>query len=95
MSITKADIIKVAHLSRIQVSEDEIPKITESINNILLLIDKMQKVDTSNITPLANPHDAIQRLRVDEVTAIDERDKFLQNAPMSQNGLFLVPKVIE
>lgn len=95
MSISKDTICKVAHLARINLNEEEIPKITQSITDILNLIDKMQAIDTSNIEPLANPHDATQRLREDCVTAINERDKLMQNAPNAQNGLFLVPKVIE
>jgi aspartyl-tRNA(Asn)/glutamyl-tRNA(Gln) amidotransferase subunit C len=95
MSISKDTITKVAHLARINLGDDEIPKITQSISDILQLIDKMQAVDTKGIEPLANPHDATQRLREDIVTAINEREKFMQNAPATQNGLFLVPKVIE
>lgn len=95
MSISKDDIAKVATLARIQVSDEEIPKVTNSINEILALVGKMQQLDTSNIEPLANPHDAIQRLREDIVTATNEREKLLKNAPETENGLFLVPKVID
>lgn len=95
MSVTKDDIAKVAILARIQLDADQVPKITDGINEILGLVDKMQQANTENIAPLANPHDATQRLREDEVTAINERDKLLDNAPESENGLFLVPKVIE
>ena len=95
MSVSREDIAKVATLARIRVSEEEIPRVTESINEILALVDKMQQQDTSDIEPLANPHDATQQLREDIVTAVNERDKLLQNAPESENGLFLVPKVIE
>lgn len=95
MSISRDTITKVAHLARINLGDEEIPKITQSISDILVLIDKMQSVNTDNVEPLANPHDATQRLREDIVTAVNERDKLLQNAPESQDGLFLVPKVIE
>jgi aspartyl-tRNA(Asn)/glutamyl-tRNA(Gln) amidotransferase subunit C len=95
MSITKDDISKVANLARLKISDEEIPRVTDSINEILALVDKMQQQDTADIAPLANPHDAIQTLREDVVTANNERDKLLQNAPESENGLFLVPKVIE
>ena len=95
MSVSKDDIAKVATLARIKVSNDEIPKVTESINEILALVDKMQQLDTSDVEPLANPHDAIQVLREDVVTATNAREKLLKNAPESENGLFLVPKVID
>lgn len=95
MSITKDDITKVALLARIQVSDEAIPRVTGSINEILALVDKMQQIDTRDIEPLANPHDAIQRLRDDIVTTRNERELLLQNAPAAENGLFLVPKVID
>ena len=95
MSISKDTITKAAHLARINLSEEEIPRITQSISDILAMIDKMQAVNTDNVEPLANPHDAVQRLREDVVTAINEREKLIQNAPESEAGLFLVPKVIE
>ena len=95
MSISRDTIVKVAHLARINLGEEEIPRITQSISDILVLIDKMQAVNTDHVEPLANPHDATQRLREDVVTATNEREKLLGNAPESQDGLFLVPKVIE
>ncbi len=95
MSITANDIEKVAKLARIQITDDHVPEVTSSINDVLGLIDKMQSVDTSNVEPLANPHDAVQTLRKDEVTAVNQREKLMQNAPASEEGLFLVPKVIE
>ena len=95
MSVDASDIEKAAILARIQITQEQIPEVTNSINNVLKLIDKMQAVDTSNIEPLANPHDAIQTLRADEVTATNERDKLMSNAPSTQDGLFLVPKVLE
>ncbi len=52
-------------------------------------------MDTSAVAPMANPHDAHQRLRADEVTEINQRDKFQQIAPLTEAGLYLVPRVIE
>ena len=95
MSVSKDDIAKVAKLARIQIDADQAPQITQGINEILSLVDKMQQADTANVKPLANPHDATQRLREDEVTAINEREKLMANAPEADSGLFLVPKVIE
>lgn len=95
MSVDANDIEKVATLARIQITDDQIPEVTNSINTVLGLIDKMQAVDTSSIEPLANPHDALQTLRADKVTAVNECDKLMSNAPATGDGLFLVPKVIE
>ena len=55
----------------------------------------MQSVDTDNVTPLAHPLDSVQRLRDDEVTETNKRDELQKNAPETDQGLFLVPKVIE
>lgn len=95
MSIERDDVIKVAHLARIQLGEEQVPAITNSINNILQLIDTMQKVDTSQVTAMANPHDARQVLREDVVTSSNQREALLRNAPLTESGLFLVPRVIE
>ncbi len=95
MSVDANDIEKVATLARIQITDDQIPEVTNSINTVLGLIDKMQAVDTSSVEPLANPHDSLQPLRADEVTAVNERDILMSNAPATEDGLFLVPKVIE
>jgi aspartyl-tRNA(Asn)/glutamyl-tRNA(Gln) amidotransferase subunit C len=95
MSVTKENITKVAMLARIRVGDEEIPKVTERINQILALVDRMQQVNTDGIEPLANPHDAVQRLREDVVTCGNQREQLLLNAPSAENGLFLVPRVIE
>lgn len=95
MSVNENDIHKVATLARIAIDEQQVPTITQGINDVLQLIDQMQNVDTQNIEPLANPHDATQRLREDKVTAQNQREKLMQNAPAQEQGLFLVPKVID
>jgi len=59
------------------------------------MIDQMQSVDTSQVAPMAHPFDATQRLRADIVTETNQRDYLQLNAPATQSGLYLVPKVIE
>ena len=59
------------------------------------VVDTLQSVDTSNVEPMANPHDATQQLRTDEVTERNRRDDFQAIAPAVEDGLFLVPRVIE
>jgi aspartyl-tRNA(Asn)/glutamyl-tRNA(Gln) amidotransferase subunit C len=95
MSITRADVEKVAHLARIAVTEANIAATTERLANVLAMVDQLQAVNTTSIAPLAHPFDAVQRLRRDIVTETNQRDLLLQNAPVTQDGLFLVPKVIE
>ena len=95
MSIETSDVVKVAHLARIQLNDEQIPQLTNSLNTILQLIDAMQQVDTTGIQPMTNAHDAKQYLREDVVSSSNQRELLLQNAPLSENGLFLVPKVID
>ena len=101
MSISDADVEKIAKLARIRIDAGDIAEVSQRLGNILAMADRLQAVDTSGIPPMANPLDATQRLRADVVTepagdaAISARDAFLAIAPSSEDGLFLVPKVIE
>ena len=95
MAVDQTDIEKIAHLARVRIEHEEVPEVASRLNDILGMIDKMQAVDTDAIEPMANPHDATQRLRADEVTETDQREALQANAPAAEQGLFLVPKVIE
>ena len=95
MALTKTEVEKIAHLARLHVSDIEAEEVARGVSDILALIDKMQSVDTDNVEPLAHPFAAAQKLRPDVVTESDRRDELQQLAPQSQDGLFLVPKVIE
>jgi aspartyl-tRNA(Asn)/glutamyl-tRNA(Gln) amidotransferase subunit C len=95
MALTKTEVEKIAHLARLHVSDIEAEEVARGVSDILALIDKMQSVDTDKVEPLAHPFDAAQKLRPDVVTESDRRDELQQLAPQSQDGLFLVPKVIE
>lgn len=95
MSIGLEDIKKIAHLARLQVSEQEADKLCHDIGNILSFVDQLQSANTENIEPMANPLDATQVLRADVVTEINKRDQLQEISPLIEDGLFLVPKVIE
>lgn len=95
MSIDTTDIEKAALLARIRLDPAAVPELTERLGNILKMVDQLQSVDTSNVTPMANPLDAIQRLRADVVTETDQRERFQAIAPSTEQGLYLVPRVIE
>ncbi len=95
MSITPTDIEKIARLARIRVAADDVPAVSERLNNILAMVDRLQAADTAGIEPMANPLDATQRLRADTVTEPNRRAALLAIAPASEAGLYLVPKVIE
>jgi aspartyl-tRNA(Asn)/glutamyl-tRNA(Gln) amidotransferase subunit C len=95
MPIDRSDVERIAHLARLELNEQDIPAYTENLSSILNLIDEMQQIDTDGVEPLAHPLDAVQRLRADEVTELNQRDKLQAVAPAVEEGLFLVPKVIE
>ncbi|MWV15563.1 Asp-tRNA(Asn)/Glu-tRNA(Gln) amidotransferase subunit GatC [Pseudomonas sp. L-22-4S-12] len=95
MALERSDVEKIAHLARLGLNEADIPRTTETLNNILGLIDAMQAVDTDGIEPLAHPLETTQRLRADVVTEQNRRDAYQAIAPAVENGLYLVPKVIE
>ena len=86
---------QLAHLARIALDESTLSRTTRSLADVLALIDQLQAVDTTGIEPMAHPLDAVQRLRADIVTEPDQRDVLQAIAPAVQDGLFLVPKVIE
>ena len=95
MSIGPEDIKKIAHLARLQVTENEADKLCHDISNILSLVYQLQNANTENIEPMANPLDATQVLRADIVTEQNKREELQKVSPMIEDGLFLVPKVIE
>lgn len=95
MSLQPEDVKKIAHLARLAIDEQDIPAMAKDLSNILNLVEKMNQVDTSQVKPLSHAYDAVQPLREDEVTEINQRDVFLQNAPQTAAGLYIVPKVIE
>lgn len=95
MAIEQDEIEKIAELARIRIADDQIGQVTQRITEILGMVDQLQAADTGDVTPMANPLDASQRLRADEVTEIDRREAFQAIAPAVEDGLYLVPKVIE
>lgn len=95
MAIDRQEIEKVAELSRLALNDAEIPELTRGLQDILALVDTMQGVNTEGVEPMANPLDAKQRLRSDEVSEANQRDQLQSQSPAVEDGLFLVPKVIE
>lgn len=95
MSLDKTQVEKIAHLARLQIDPADVPEYATNLSNILDLVEQMDVVDTEGVNPMAHPTDAVQRLREDVVTETDQRDQFQSIAPQVENGLYLVPKVIE
>lgn len=95
MPLSAEDIRRIAHLARLQIDEQDIPRYADSLSEILSLVEQLNTVDTQGVLPMAHPQDIAQRLRADEVTETDQRTRFQEHAPLTEAGLYLVPKVID
>jgi len=95
MALTENDVARIAHLARIEIGADERRAMLAQLNDIFAMIEKMQAVDTTGVAPMAHPLGGRQRLREDLVTEGNARDENMKNAPEAQDGLFLVPRVVE
>jgi aspartyl-tRNA(Asn)/glutamyl-tRNA(Gln) amidotransferase subunit C len=95
MSLKTEDVKNIAHLARLAISEQDVDQYATDLSNILDLVAQMNQVDTEGVAPMAHPMDAAQRLRADEVSEDNQRDKFQSVAPDVEAGLYRVPRVIE
>lgn len=95
MSLDTTQVRKIAHLARLRITDDEARLYAESLSRILGLIEQMNAIATDRVEPMAHPSDAALRLRPDEISESDQREKFQAIAPAVEAGLYLVPKVIE
>jgi aspartyl-tRNA(Asn)/glutamyl-tRNA(Gln) amidotransferase subunit C len=95
MSLTLDDVLRIARLARIELGAAEAPSAQQQLNAIFGLIETMQAVDTTGIEPMAHAQDVAQRLRDDVVTETDQHARFQAIAPAVEDGLYLVPRVIE
>ncbi|KAG1661951.1 Aspartyl/glutamyl-tRNA(Asn/Gln) amidotransferase subunit C [Nymphon striatum] len=89
MSLSPEEVKKIAFLARLAIKEENISQYSEDLSGILDLVDQMDAAVTENIEPMAHPQDAMQRLRDDAVTEINQREKLMENAPATEDGLFL------
>ena len=95
MSLSDADVRRIAHLARLAVSDAEVVSAGGQLNGILDMVETLRAVDTSGVEPMAHAVDMGQRLREDTVTETDRRAAYQRIAPAVEDGLYLVPKVIE
>jgi aspartyl-tRNA(Asn)/glutamyl-tRNA(Gln) amidotransferase subunit C len=95
MSLTAEDVKKIAHLARLNMSENDVTTFTKQLSNILNFVEQMNQVDTANVQAVSHSIVENQRLRNDEITEPNQREAFQKIAPQVEAGLYLVPKVIE
>ncbi len=93
--LDRDQVLRIARLARIEVAADEAQALQRSLNGILGLVERLASVDTAGVEPMSHPESIGQRLRADEVTQADRRGDFQASAPQVEDGLYLVPKVIE
>jgi aspartyl-tRNA(Asn)/glutamyl-tRNA(Gln) amidotransferase subunit C len=95
MALTENDVARIAHLARIEISDSDRRAMLAQLNDIFAMIEKMQRIDTTGVAPMAHPLGGQQRLREDRVTEVNAREANMKNAPQATDGLFLVPRVVE
>ena len=95
MSLTLADVEKIAKLSRLTLNDDEKNSTLEKLNAVFALVEKMQTVNTDGVEPMAHPHEVALRLRDDAVTESDHAAEYLAVAPEVRDRMYIVPHVIE
>ena len=95
MSLDRSDLEKIAHLARLAIAPEQTERYAADLSNILNLVARMDAIDTAGVEPMAHPLHMTQRLRPDDATEPDRRALFQAIAPLTEGGLYLVPKVIE
>ena len=95
MSLSEDDVAKIAQLARLAIEPREPESLVREVSKLLDLVVQMDAVDTTGVSQMAHPLEMSQRPREDVVTDEDRRDLYQAGAPAVENGLFLVPKVIE
>jgi aspartyl-tRNA(Asn)/glutamyl-tRNA(Gln) amidotransferase subunit C len=95
MALTLDDVRRIAHLARIAVTDEESAQVHAKLASIFKLIDELQAIDTRGVEPMAHAEDVRLPMREDRVTDTDRHQRYQQEAPATEDGLYLVPKVIE
>ena len=96
MTLTRRDVENIAHLARLRIEAAELPVYVGSLSAILAFVEQLGSAGTDEVEPMAHPlEDQVQRLRPDVPAETDRRERYQQNAPQVEAGLYIVPKVIE
>ena len=95
MSLDKDQVQHIAVLSRLKISDQEFDQTVDKLSRIVAFVDQLSQADTKDVVPMAHPLNESQRLRADVVTEPNDREHVQENAASIEDGLYLVPKVIE
>ena len=95
MNVTEEVVRNIAELVQLQVDDADLKQLAEGMQNILEMADQMQAINTKGVEPVSNPLDASQKLRPDAVTEKNQRELFQSLAPATEDGLYLVPRVVD
>lgn len=95
MTLAPGAMQTLARLTQLQPDSDRLDRLVPDLNDALALAETIRQVDAGNIAPLISPLEPVQRLRADVVSESDQRDRYQQLAPAVEDGLYLVPKVLD
>lgn len=96
MSLTRKDVERIAHLARLQITEQQLPVYVDSLSKIFSFVEQLNAAQTADVEPMAHPLGGeVQRLRPDEISERDAHEKYQANAPQVAGSLYVVPRVIE
>ncbi|MBV1876893.1 MAG: Asp-tRNA(Asn)/Glu-tRNA(Gln) amidotransferase subunit GatC [Pseudomonadales bacterium] len=99
MKINEEIVANIAELAQLDMPQEQLQEYLDSLNNVLELAEQMQSIDTTDVEPMSNPLDSIQHLHADSddgfVTESNHRERYQKVAPETEQGLYLVPKVID
>lgn len=95
MSLTHDDVRRIAELARLELDDREAAHMLEQLNQVFSLIEELKAVDTTGVEPMTHAQDVALRQREDRVTEADRRDDYQRMAPAVEQGLYLVPRVLE
>ncbi len=95
MALTLADVQRIAHLARIEITADAAAEVHRKLDSIFALLNELDAVDTTGIEPMAHAQDVMLPLREDRVTETDRHALYQSVAPAVEDGLYLVPRVVE
>ena len=95
MTLTVKEVKNIAHLARLGFSDEEIEGFTGNLSSIIDLVNQLDEAETKDVVPMAHPLHMNQPMRQDTVTESDQRDRYQENAPRTEAGLYLVPRVLD